>query len=240
MQKYEDSVALAEALVSIGNSVGKRTVGFITDMDQPLGMMIGNWLEVVESVECLRGKNVPDLMEVTYVLGGTMLQLGGKADSIEQGMKLCQSAVWSGKAYEKFLQVVRKQGGDVSFIEQPQEYPKSNHIVEVQSQSGGYVNGFETMRIGLLAVELGAGRHKLDDVIDPKAGIVFMKKIGDKIEKNEPLAVIHTDREEVLERAARELAACIAVGPSIVERHSSIHAYVDSEGVKPWTSREIL
>jgi pyrimidine-nucleoside phosphorylase len=203
-------------------------------MNQPLGMTAGNWLEVVEAVQCLRGKNIPDLMEVTYVLGGAMVWLGGKAVSIEQGMNVCHSALWSGKAYEKFLQVVKSQGGDFTFIDQPQKYPASAHIVEVKSQSGGYVDGFETTRIGLLASRLGAGRRKVDDVIDPKAGIVFRKKLGDKVEKNETLAVIHTDREQMVDSAVRELAACISVGSSFVERRPCIRAYVDAEGVKPW------
>ncbi|MBI4534918.1 MAG: thymidine phosphorylase [Ignavibacteriae bacterium] len=239
MQKYEDSVALAQALVSIGNSVGKETIGFITDMSQPLGMMIGNWWEVVESVECLRGKNVPDLMEVTLVLGGAMVYLGGNASSIEEGMKLCSSAIWSGKAYGKFVEIVERQGGDTTFVEHPERYPASEHTVEVKSLHSGYVSSFETMRIGLLAVELGAGRQKVDDVIDPKAGIVLTKKLGDTIQKNETLALIHTDRSEVIDKAERELVACIGIGDTIVPRGSCTHAYVDRDGVKPWTRPEI-
>lgn len=234
MQKYEDSVALCSALVAIGNSAGKRTMGFITDMNQPLGLMIGNWLEVVESVECLRGKNIPDLMEVTYVLGGAMVFLGGKAASIEEGMNLCRSAIWSGKAYEKFLAIVKRQGGDISHIEQPEKHPVASLLREVKSKAAGYVTGFETMRIGLLATELGAGRQRVDDIIDPKAGIVLKKKLGDKVDKGETLAVIHTDREEVVDRAVLELGACIDVGPTVVPRKSSIYALVDAEGIRPW------
>ena len=236
MQTYEDSVALANALVALGNSKGTKTVGFITDMDQPLGFMIGNWLEVVECVECLRGKNVPDLMEVTLVLGGAMLHLAGKADSIEDGMKRCHSAIWSGKAYEKLLQVIRRQGGDVSMIQHPEVYPQAAHCVEVQSPVGGYVSGFHTGKIGLLAMELGAGRLKIDDVIDPKAGIAIRKKIGDSVEKNETLAVMYTDRKNLLDRAVQELQSYVTISETRVTYRSRIRAFVDSDGVHQWTA----
>jgi pyrimidine-nucleoside phosphorylase len=234
MQNHEAAVALCSTLVAIGNNAGTSTLGFITDMNQPLGMMVGNWLEVVESVECLRGKNVPDLMEVTYVLGGAMVFLGGKAGSIEEGMNLCRSAIWSGKAYEKFVAIVKRQGGDASVLERPDAYPASLCRQEVKSRTAGYVTGFETMRIGILATELGAGRQRVDDVIDPKAGIVLKKKLGDKVERDETVAVIHTDREEALDRATRELTACIDIGPDVVSRRSCVHAIVDAEGVRSW------
>jgi pyrimidine-nucleoside phosphorylase len=239
MQQYDDSLALAKALVGIGNSMGKKTVGFITDMSQPLGCMIGNWLEVVESVECLRGKNVPDLMEVTYVLGGAMLRLGGKAGSIEEGMRQCKSAIYSGKAYEKFCQIVARQGGDVSFVEQPGKYQKTKHIIEVKSQAAGYVVGFNTMKMGLLGIELGAGRKKVDDVIDPAAGIVLTKKLGDKVVSGETVALIHTNRDKTVQPASAELSSCIHVADAAVVPPSLVQAYLDAEGVKPWLTPQL-
>ena len=157
MQKYEDAVNLANALVGIGSNMGKQTVAFITAMDEPLGHAIGNWWEVVESIECLRGKSVPDLMELTFVLGGAMVFLGGRAETIDEGIEQCRSAIWSGNAYEKFLQIVERQGGDVTYVQQPQKYPASRHCIEVKSPVAGSVGRFETMRIGMLSVELGAG-----------------------------------------------------------------------------------
>jgi pyrimidine-nucleoside phosphorylase len=238
MKEYDDSVALANALVAAGSGVGKKTIGFITDMNQPLGYAVGNWLEVVEAVECLRGKDVPDLMEVTYVLGGAMLFLGNKADSIEEGIKLCQSAVWSGKAYEKCLQIVERQGGDSSFIRKLERYPKAKYSVEVKSGARGYVVGFATTRLGLLAIDLGVGRKKVDEVIDPKAGILLAKKVGDKVEKGETLGVIYTDRANVLDHAKRELESCIQVGASGVDIPPCILAFVDANGIRPWISHE--
>jgi pyrimidine-nucleoside phosphorylase len=236
MQSYDDSVALATALVSIGNSCGKETVAFITDMDQPLGMMIGNWLEVVESAECLKGKNVPDLMELSYVLGGAMVHLGGRARTIAEGITQCRSAIWSGKAYEKFIQIVERQGGDSSFIRDPSRYPVSRLSLEVRASSSGYITGFGTRRIGVLAVELGAGRLRVEDSVDPKAGIVLSRKIGDRVEKNDLLAVIKTDREGVAERAVREFSSCVSIGDSPLPPKSCVKARVDKEGVHAWVT----
>ncbi len=238
MKSYDDSIALAKALVGIGTTMGKRTMGFITDMSQPLGHAVGNWCEVVESVECLRGKNVADLMEVTYVLGGAMVYLGGKAASMEEGMKLCRSAIWSGKAYEKFVEIVQRQGGDVSYLAQPEEYAKSAVTLEVKSTAAGYVAGFETMRIGLLAIELGAGRQRVDDVIDPKAGMIFSKKLGDRVEKGGTLAIIHTDKKEAAERGMLELVSSIHISSDKPERIPLIHAVIDATGVQPWKTPE--
>lgn len=234
MQRYEDSVALAEALVSIGNGMGKTTVGFITDMNQPLGFNIGNWLEVVESVECLHGKDVPDLMQVTYLLGGAMLWLGKKAASIDEGSQKCREAVTSGKAYETFCRLVKRQGGDPSYLDRPERYPHARYRVDVRSNAAGYVTGYDTMGIGLLAIELGAGRMKVDDVIDPKAGIVITKKIGDRVDDGDLLATVYTDRAEVVEPARAELLSCIRIGSEPVSPPPLVYAFVDASGVHRW------
>lgn len=239
MQQFADALALAKALVGIGNSFGKRTVGFITDMSQPLGHMVGNWLEVIESVECLRGKNVSDLMEVTYVLGGAMLWLGGKATSIVEGMQRCKSAIYSGKAYEKFLQIVRRQGGDVSFVEQPQKFPGARHVAHVESSAAGYISGFDTMGIGLLAIDLGAGRKKVDDVIDPAAGIVFYKKIGDPVLPGEQVATLRTNRLGVMQHVVSRLKASIYISESRPSVPLLIQRYLDMDGDKPWSSPNV-
>ncbi len=231
MQRYEDSVELANALVSIGNSMGKETVGFITDMNQPLGHMIGNWLEVVESVECLKGKDIPDLMGVTYQLGGAMLWLGKKAGSMEEGIAKCKDAISSGKAYSKFCELVNRQGGDVTFLDNPDKYPAAKHTIEVRSASSGYVSGYQTMQVGLLAIELGAGRTRVDDVIDPKAGIIVSKKIGDPVGAGDLLATIYTDKPHVLDSIESRLRDCIQIAPEKQQQPPLILATVDRTGV---------
>ncbi|MBI3788111.1 MAG: thymidine phosphorylase, partial [Ignavibacteriales bacterium] len=142
MQTYERSLELAQTLTRIGNGFGKETVAFITDMSQPLGIAIGNWLEVVESVECLRGARgnfdlSSDLMEVTFVLAGAMLMLGKRTKNIDEGIILAKQSVKDGSAYKKFLDLVRVQGGDVSAIENLERYPLSKHSIEVKASEDG-------------------------------------------------------------------------------------------------------
>jgi len=236
MQTYDDALALASALVAIGTGCGKETVAFITAMDQPLGMMIGNWLEVVESVECLKGKNVPDLMDLTYVLGGAMVHLGGRAATIAEGIVQCRSAIWSGRAYEKFLQAVERQGGDSSLLREPARYPVSKLSLEVRASSSGYITGFATRRIGVLAVELGAGRLKVGDPVDPKAGIILSGKIGDRVGKDDLLGVIRTDREDLADRAVREFSDCVTIGDSPPRAGTGVKALVDRSGTHEWAT----
>jgi pyrimidine-nucleoside phosphorylase len=236
MKEFDGAADLARTLVGIGTSMGTETVAFITDMSQPLGYAIGNWCEVAETIDCLRGRNVPDLMEVTYVLGGAMLRLGGKAVTIEEGIEQCRSAIWSGRAYETFLRSVARQGGDIRVLKEPRTYPSASRIVEVKSRGAGYVERFETMRLGVLAVELGAGRQRVDDIVNPKAGIVLCKKLGDTVASGETLAVLHTDDAGLVQRAVEECAASIHVGGTIVPGRSCVLAYVDKAGVKPWNA----
>ena len=178
-------------------------------------------------------------MEVTYVLGGAMLWLGGKASSIEDGMKQCKSAVYSGKAYEKFLQVVERQGGDVSFVENPAKFVHARHTLEVSSNRAGYIAWCDTMKIGLLSIDLGAGRKKVDDVIDPAAGITLKKKMGDRVQMGEVIASIHTNNGDIGQRVASDLAACIHLADEPGARAPLIAAYLDAAGVKPWHTPEL-
>ena len=234
MPTYDRAAELATALVGIGNGFGKKTIGFITAMDQPLGFMIGNWLEVVESVECLRGKDVADVMELTYVLGGTMVMLGKKAQSLEEGIERCKEAVKSGKAYEKFLQIVRRQGGDVSFIEHLEKYPRSKYTGEIKTAQGGFITGIDSLELGLTSIELGAGRTKVDDVIDPKAGIRLTKKVGDAVTAGETLGILYTDDKNAVERATERIAAAFNVGLSKPARTPLIISQVDERGITPF------
>jgi pyrimidine-nucleoside phosphorylase len=241
MQTHEKSLELARTLVELGNGFGKKTVGYITDMNQPLGTAIGNWLEVVESVECLRGtKGVndhsADLMEVTYVLSGTMVSLGGKARSVEEGIDRCKEVVSSGSAYKKFVELVHLQRGDVSFIESLEQYPFSKHAIEVNSPSKGFVTGIDSFELGLTGIQLGAGRQKVDDVIDPKAGIVVKKKVGDDVELGEVLAILYTDREDVLRASHDRIQASYAFSSSAPAAVKMIHSVIDADGVRKWDS----
>ncbi len=235
MQTYDQSVELAQALVGIGNSFGKETIGFITDMNEPLGYAIGNWNEVVESLECLRGREIDDIMKLTYVLGGAMVWLGKKADSIDHGIEQCKEVVANGKAYEKFLELVKKQGGDSTFLENPEKYPRSEYHVEIKSKSRGFVSEIDPLEIGFSGIMLGAGRMKVDDVIDPKAGILLKKKVGEKVKSGDVLAVMDTDSKAAIASVSQRISNAIRISHEQPNLHRLIYSIVDKNGVREFT-----
>ena len=239
MQTHEQALELAKTLVGIGNGFGKETIGFITNMDQPLGVAIGNWLEVVESVDCLRGTvgrndGSSDLMEVTYMLSGTMVYLGQKAKSIEEGIEKCRKAVEDGSAYHKLLDLVRIQGGSVDAIENLESYPLPKFAMEVKSSEQGFVRAIDAFELGLTSISLGAGREKIDDIIDMKAGIVLKKKVGNAVDIGDSLAVFYTDREHVLASARERITKAFTISSTPSNRKSMILDIVDKNGARTW------
>jgi pyrimidine-nucleoside phosphorylase len=239
MQTHERALDLAQTLVGIGNGFGKETIGFITNMNQPLGVAIGNWLEVVESVECLRGAvgtndASSDLMEVTYVLSGAMVYLGKKAKSIEEGIEKCRKTIEDGSAYLKLLDLVRAQGGNVSAIENLERYLLPKFAMEVKSSEKGFVNEIDSFELGLTSISLGAGREKIDDGIDMKAGILLKKKIGDAVDIGDALAVFYTDRENILGSARKRILNAFTFSSSKPIRKPMIFDVVDKNGVRKW------
>jgi pyrimidine-nucleoside phosphorylase len=235
MQSEAEAVELAKTLIAIGNKFGKKTIGLLTCMNQPLGYAVGNWLEVVECIECMQGKKVDDLMAVTYALGGAMLMLGGKANSIKEGATLCRDTIQSGKALRKFIELVRRQGGDVSFINNLRKYPTSKYSIEIKSSSTGYVDSIDALEVGFVGIMIGAGRMKVDDVIDPKAGILLRKKVGDSIDAGETLATLYTDNEQIVDQAKHRIERAFLIAtehpppPPLL-----ILAIIDNQGVHPW------
>jgi pyrimidine-nucleoside phosphorylase len=239
MQTHERALELAKTLVGIGNGFGKETIGFITNMNQPLGVAIGNWLEVVESVECLRGAvghgdASGDLMEVTYVLSGAMVYLGKKAKSIEDGIEKCRKAIEDGSAYRKLLDLVRAQGGNIEAIENLERYLPPKFSLEVKSSEHGFVDEIDSFELGLTSISLGAGREKIDDVIDMKAGILLKKKVGDTVDIGDTLAIFYTDREQVLASARERIAQAFKFSSVKPERSPMILDLVDKNGVRKW------
>lgn len=234
MDTEERAIDLARTLIAIGSQFGKKTIALLTDMNQPLGHAVGNWLEVVECIECMQGKDVPDLMEVTYALGGAMLMLGGKAASIQDGILLCRKAITAGDAFEKFLEMVRRQGGDTTMLLRPEQYPKSRHTREIKSTLAGDLDSIDALEVGFVGIMLGAGRMKVDEVIDPKAGIILRKKVGESVSLGETLAVLHTDRNDVIETAAHRLERAFAIATKPTTASPLIRAIIDENGVHPW------
>lgn len=201
MKKLSDSEQLAESLVNTAKSFGKDCIAVISDMNQPLGNYIGNWLEVLESIEILRDGKKNDLTELSLVLSGMMIYLGDKAKSIDDGIEQAIRILKSGEAFEKLLGIVKAQGGDVNYLLNPEIYPKSKYIFELKSDKQCYVKEIDTYEIGMAALELGAGRLKKEDNIDYKAGIKFFPKIGDSIKKDNVICILYSDSKEKIDLA---------------------------------------
>lgn len=205
MKSYNDSLALTESLVNTAKAFNKKVIAFITDMNQPLGNYIGNWMEVYESIKVLQGEKVMDLLELSLYLSGAMIYLGGKAKSMEEGIEVAIKMIKSGKAFDKFLEIVKLQGGNTDYIKQPSKYPKSKFHEKIYANKSGYIKSINSFEIGMASLELGAGRMTMEDKIDPKAGIIFYPKIGQKISKGELIAEIFTDKKQRIEPVKRKI-----------------------------------
>ena len=227
MQTQDEALQLAKQLIAVGEQFNKPTIAYITDMNEPLGMKVGNWLEIEECIDALNGKGPDDLMEVTHQLCGTMIHLGKKAETIEKGIEISKSMIQSGKAKDKFLEIVEEQNGNTAIINAPESYPKSKFKVDVQAESDGYIQSINALDIGLIAVSLGAGRMRSEDVIDPKAGIAFHKKSGLKIKTGEPVLTFYTDKESIIESAKTRFARAVKIGDNPPDPKLLIIQYLD-------------
>lgn len=227
MQSYEKSVALAKQLIAVGEHFGKPTLAYITDMSEPLGNTVGNWLEMVECFESLQGRGPQDLMEVTHQLSGAMIYLGQKAASIEEGMKISKEMIRNGKAWQKFLEIVALQEGDAEFVKNPQKYPKAKYQAEVKAEQDGYLASINALEVGLTSVTLGAGRQKSTDTIDPKAGIILHRKKGDEVTTGETLMTVHTDRKDELQEAVKRLNGALTYATEKLPNRSLILEFID-------------
>ncbi len=205
MQKTEDAIALADSLINTAKAFDKQVLGFVTDMNQPLGNYIGNWLEVYESIQVLRDGKKNDLTELSLILAGAMIFLGKKAKSLEEGIEEAIKILSSGKAFDKFVEIVKAQNGKVDLVLHPEKYPKSKFKEVIKSNSSGYLSEVNTYELGMAAIDLGAGRKTKDDKIDPKAGIIFNYKIGDTINKGIVLAELYSDSKSGIEAAKKRV-----------------------------------
>ena len=199
MKTPEEAKRLAQTMVNIGNLAGRKTMAVISDMSEPLGFAIGNSLEIVEAIDALHGNGPQDLMELVYTLGGQMLLLAKRASTMEEAKGLMEEKIQDGSAFEKFKEMVANQGGDVSYIEQPEKLLSARYKTQVLAKESGYVSRIVADKIGTAAMLLGAGRATKEDTIDPAVGIILRKKVGDKVKAGQPLAEIHANSQEISE-----------------------------------------
>jgi len=201
MKREEDAVFLAELMVETGELMGKQMVALITDMNQPLGRMVGNALEVKECIDVLHGGGPADLRDLCLELAAWMFFLGGASKTVAEGKELSEQIIASGKAFERFRQMVEMQGGDISAIDDPTRLPGTEHHVDVPSPRAGYVTSILCEQVGTACVILGGGRERKEDSVDPAVGIAVHKKIGDKVDTGEALCTIHCHSDVQAARA---------------------------------------
>lgn len=228
MREKDRARELAQTMVRIGSGFGKNVVALLTDMNQPLGALIGNSLEIIESVQVLKGEGPDDVRELTLALGAEMLVLGGVATTQEDARARLVAAIDDGSALRKLEEIVEAQGGDPRALTDHSRLPRARHRVNVVAPRSGWVASIQTDEVGRAAMLLGAGRQKVDDVVNPAAGIELHCRLGDRLEAGQLLAVLHTDSLEVVEAAKQRLVSAYtlaeepaAAGPLIAERIAS-------------------
>ncbi len=209
MSHTKDAVRLAESLINTAVAFDKKVIAFITDMNQPLGTHIGNWLEIVETINILKGDVKNDLYELSMVLAGAMIYLGGKAASINEGEKIAIQLIDNRKAFDKFLQIVKAQGGDISYLKNLEKYPQPKFKDVLKLNESGYLSKIDNYEIGMAASMLGAGRMTKEDIIDPKAGIIFTAKLGDKIKDGDVVGEIFSDEKYKLADAKKRILSAL-------------------------------
>lgn len=212
MKDFADARRLASSLADTGKAMGKRVVAAITDMSEPLGLKVGNFFEVEESVDCLRGKGPRDLMEVTSRLTAWMLVAGGAARGVDEALRMCENAVASGRALELFRSNVARQGGSLERMDALIGAYRSNHSFELKAQAPGFVRGIDAYRIGRAGVFLGVGRNTTADRVYPDVGVIFDRKAGDAVRAGDRILTVYGKDEESLAAARPLVEAAVQVG----------------------------
>lgn len=203
MKTKEEAIEISKIMKNIGEQANKETICILTNMNEPVGKAVGNTLEIIETIECLKGNIPKDIEEIILELGSYIIKLAGKGNNLEQNKKMILENIENGKAYNKFLELVENQNGDIAYIKNPEKFQKVKQIVPVYAEESGYIAELDAEKIGIASVKLGAGRIKKEDGIDHSVGIMLEKKTASKVEKGEILAYIHSNdeakKEEIIE-----------------------------------------
>ena len=231
MKTFEDSAALAEAMVTIGNNCGRRTYAIITDMNQVLGRYVGNWLEVREAIDILKGQGDEELRLVSITLASYMILGCGVAASLDEARALAENAITSGAAFAKFREFVERQGGDVRFIDDPASMTAAAFEVPVYAPCDGSIREINAEEVGMAGLLLGGGREKKEDSVDPLVGLRVDLKVGDKVKAGQLLGVLYADDEARIEAAKERFAGAFRYTGESVNAVPPIYAYVDENGV---------
>lgn len=222
MKSLDNAIKLAEIMKKIGELANKETVCVITSMEEPLGKAVGNSLEVIEAIKFLKGDMQPDVKEVILTLGAYMIKLAGKGNDIEENKQEMLEQVQNGKAFAKLEEWIKKQGGDIKYLENIEKFEKAKFVVPVVAEKNGYVEKLDAQEIGKASMNLGAGRNKKEDNIDFSVGIVLEKKIGDKVEKGDALAYIYANNECLGNEASKDVLNSYTIINELVSKKQNI------------------
>lgn len=222
MKTMEDAEKLAKEMIKIGKLANRETVCILTDMDEPVGFAVGNNLEVIEAIKFLKGDMPQDLKDVVLELGAYMIKLAGLGDDLEDNKNKMLENIHNGKAFDKFAQMVKNQGGDISYLEDTEKFEKAKYVENVIADEDGYVQEINAEEIGKVACSLGAGRIKKEDNIDYSVGIILCKKVSEEVKKGDVLAKIYANDENKLKNAKNDLESIIKINENKVETKSTI------------------
>ncbi len=226
MKKFEDARELAARMVAIGQACGKRVQALITDMSQPLGRAVGNALELIECFETLKGRGPRDLVELCRDLTAEMFRLGGLETSVASAGARFDALVKSGAGLEKFAQVIAAQGGDARVVEDYSRLPTARHEDAIVAEEDGTIARLEAEAIGRAAMLLGAGRERVESVIDPGVGLVFEKKVGDPVKAGERLSAVYSNDRTRLAEACEMIRAAVTISREPVAAGPIVRARV--------------
>lgn len=225
MKNKKSAEELAHIMCDIGNALGRDTRAVLTDMEQPLGLAVGNALEVKEAIETLKGHGPKDFEELCLSSGAIMLMQAKVVSNEEDGIKMLKEVIANGSALNKFRQLVIEQGGDVSYVDHIEKFEVSKNVIEIRATKSGYVKRIVALEIGESAMRLGAGRETFDDVIDMSAGIVLNKKVGDKVNKGDLLCTAYTNKSDY-EEIIKDIQNAFVIVDEFVSVPPTVHAYI--------------
>lgn len=212
MQNKEDAIKLSETMNRIGKLADKETICIMTNMDEPLGSAVGNNLEVIEAINALNGEMEDDVREVILELGAHMIKLAGINENIDKNKEMILENIQNKKAYNKFIELVENQGGDISYVEDTNKLKKASYIVPVICKKDGYVEELNARKVGEISGALGAGRVRKEDNIDETVGVILNKKVSDEVRTGDILAYVHANNEELASRAVKDLEEVYKIG----------------------------
>ena len=205
MTTKEDAIELSNIMKRIGELANKETICVLTNMDEPVGYAVGNTLEILEVIECLKGNIPEDVKEIILTIGSYIIKLAGKGDNLEENKKMILENIFNGKALAKFKELVKIQGGDASYIADINKFEKAKYIIPVIIEEEGYVKFIDAKRIGEVSVFIGAGREKIEDKIDKSVGIIINKKISERVIPGDVLAYVYANDEEKGTQAVQDI-----------------------------------